>query len=208
MAFFCRTRPLGPFRLWTLLPFLTALFDPVRCSLFRPSHPDLDGRRRPSRSGLSPGRSLPPILLEVTKLSRAPYAHGEWPVPSTVLRLPLPGGYLIRVRKLSTGGLPLSKSVRVILPTSFPGNSFLLLTALALAGFLSGWRVKRSLAGSGNFCGERARGGVGRPGSRGFRAPSGAELPGQPRRWRLQGGRQRSGGLRGTRTDRIPLPGP
>ena len=63
-------------------------------------------------------------------------------MPSTVLRLTLPGGYLTQVRKLSTGRLLLSKSLRVILPTSFLENSFLLLTALALAGFLSGWRGK------------------------------------------------------------------
>lgn len=76
-------------------------------------------------------------------------------MPSTVLRLTLPGGYLTQVRKLSTGRLLLLKSLRVILPTSFLENSFLLLTALALAGFLSGWRGKGSLAGSGNFCGAK-----------------------------------------------------
>lgn len=72
-----------------------------------------------------------------------------------ILKLHDAGGYLTQVRRLSTGRLLLLKSLRVILPTSFPVNSFLLLTALALAGFLSGWRGKGSLAGSGNFCGAK-----------------------------------------------------
>jgi len=180
MAFFCRARPLGALLLGTLLPFMTALLilsgaaffvhltrvSTERDGLLNPAFPRAGHPFRIDLSRLERNGSIPPLLLEVTKVSRAPYAPGIWPVPSTVLRLTLSaqsegaplilnlhdaGGYLIRVRDLSTGRPLLSKSLRVVLPASFLGDSFLLLLALALAGSLSGWMAKGFMAKTERF---------------------------------------------------------
>ena len=178
MSFFCRTRPRGPVPLRILLPFLTSLLILGGAAFFvhitRTStagddllDPAFPRAGHPFRLDLplpGQGQPLPPLLLEVRKVSQAPYAPGIWPVPSTVLRVTLSagpdhapiilnlhdaGGYLVRVRDLSTGRPLLSKRLRVVLSTSFLGNSFLLLSALALAGSVSGSMVKPLMAGSG-----------------------------------------------------------
>ena len=180
MAFFCRARPLRPLLLGTLLPLMTALLilsgggffvhltrvSTERDGLLNPAFPRAGHPFRIDLSRLERNGSIPPLLLEVTKVSRAPYAPGIWPVPSTVLRLTLSaqsegaplilnlhdaGGYLIQVRDLSTGRPLLSKSLRVVLPASFLGDSFLLLLALAMAGSLSGWMAKGFMAKTERF---------------------------------------------------------
>ena len=180
MAFFCRARPLRPLLLGTLLPFMTALMilsgaaffvhltqvSTERDGLLNPAFPRAGHPFRIDLSRLERNGSIPPLLLKVTKVSRAPYAPGDWPVPSTVLQVTLSGGpeeapliinlhdaggYLIRVRDLSTGRPLLSKSLRVVFPASFLGDSFLLLSTLALAGSLSGYIVKGFMPQTGRL---------------------------------------------------------
>ncbi len=118
---------------------------------------------RPFRIAIPPtaANTHTTLRLVVTKEARAPYAPGIWPAPGVVMRFALapspssrsafiglqdPGLYRIRITDSATGASLFSRTIRVVVPASFLGNTFLLLAALTLAGAGLGVLARNRLA--------------------------------------------------------------
>ena len=169
-----RIRPRPVPRLAFLLPLFVALLlvggTGLLVHLYRLSitgdrtiQPTFPRAGRPFRIVIPPtaGNPRTPLRLVVTKAAGAPYAPGIWPAPGVVMRFTLapspesrsvflglqdPGLYRIRITDSATGSSLFSRTIRVVVPASFLGNTFLLLAALALAGAGSGVLAGNRLA--------------------------------------------------------------
>ena len=167
-----RPRPLP--RLAFLLPLFAALLlvggTGLLVHLYRLSvtgdrtiQPTFPRAGRPFRIVIPPTAANPrtTLRLVVTKEVGAPYAPGIWPAPGVVMRFALapspesrsvflglqdPGLYRIRITDSATGSSLFSRTIRVVVPASFLGNTLLLLAALSLAGAGSGALARKQLA--------------------------------------------------------------
>ena len=169
-----RIRPRPVPRLAFLLPLFAALLlvggTGLLVHLYRLSvtgdrtiQPTFPRAGRPFHIVIPPTAANPriPLRLVVTKAAGAPYAPGIWPAPGVGMRFALapspesrsvflglqdPGLYRIRITDSATGSSLFSRTIRVVVPASFLGNTFLLLAALTLAGAGLGVLARNRLA--------------------------------------------------------------